>query len=92
MIGTVLKVAMMATMISSQTVFTSNEMMGNLLKLEKQLVAEMKRHSEDLEMALNSIEEYVSQVSEVFRIRLRLYVMLTSTGIQFKLSEWGVYR
>ena len=86
MIWTVLKVVMMVTIISSQTVFTSNEMMGKLLKLEKQLVTEMKKHSEELEMALSSIEEYVSQVSEVFRNRLKLYVMLTSTGIQFELS------
>ena len=65
MIPTVSLVLMMSQLISSQAVFSSTEQMGKILKLEKQLVEEMTRHSEELEMALNSIEEYVSQVTEV---------------------------
>ena len=61
----VLIVLMMSQLISSQAVFSSTEEMGKILRLEKQLVEEMTKHSEELEMALNSIEEYVSQVTEV---------------------------
>ena len=64
MIPTVSLVLMMSK-ISSQAVFSSTEQMGKILKLEKQLVEEIMRHSEELEMAVNSIEEYDSQVTEV---------------------------
>jgi len=66
MIPRVLIVLMMSQLISSQAVFSSTEEMGKILRLEKQLVEEMTKHSEELEMALNSIEEYVSQVTEVY--------------------------
>ena len=48
-----------------QSVFSSTEQMEKIVKLEKEVVVEMKKHSVKLEMALNSIEEYVSQVTEV---------------------------
>ena len=67
MIVTASLVLMMSQLISSQALFSSTEQMGKILKLEKQLVEEMTKHSEELEMALNSIEEYVSQVTEVAR-------------------------
>merc|ERR1712066_380889 len=66
MIPEVFLVMIMVGMISCQAVFSSTEEMAKLVKLEKQLVEEMTRHSEELETALQSIEEYVSQVSEVY--------------------------
>ena len=64
---TVMILLMMSQLIISQSVFSSTEEMGKILKLEKELVVEMKKHSVELETALNSIEEYVSQVTEVNR-------------------------
>ena len=61
MIPTVSLVLMMLQLLSSQAVFSSTEQMGKILKLEKQLVEEMTRHSEEL--------EYVSQVKEVTLFR-----------------------
>ena len=78
MIPTASLVLMMSQLIYSQAVFSSTEQMGKILKLEKQLVEEMTRHSEELEMALNSIEEYVSQVTEVAIIDweiLRIFIL-----------------
>ena len=65
MLSTVTLLIVMSTLTYCQSVFSSSEEMGKILKLEKRLVEEMKKHSEELEIALNSIEEYVSQVSEV---------------------------
>jgi hypothetical protein len=72
MIPTLTIMSMMSQLISSQSVFSSTEQMGKILKLEKQLVEEMTKHSEELEIALNSIEEYVSQVSEVSILNCKL--------------------
>ena len=81
MIPTVSLVLMMSQLISSQAVFSSTEQMGKILKLEKQLVEEMTRHSEELETALNSIEEYVSQVTEVAIIDCKiLWVVVLSSS------------
>ena len=66
MIPTLSLMLMMSQLVLSQAVFSCTEKMGKILKLEKQLVEEMTRHTEELEMALTSIEEYVSQVTEVF--------------------------
>ena len=65
MLPTLTIVLVMSSLTYCQSVFSSSEEMGKILKLEKKLVEEMKKHSEELEIALNSIEEYVSQVSEV---------------------------
>jgi len=66
MLPTLTIVLVMSSLTYCQSVFSSSEEMGKILKLEKKLVEEMKKHSEELEIALNSIEEYVSQVSEVY--------------------------
>ena len=74
-VQTVMILLMMSQLIRSQSVFSSTEEMGKILKLEKELVVEMKKHSVELETALNSIEEYVSQVTEVNKqILLYFYV------------------
>ena len=86
----VLQWLMISKQISCQAVFSSTEEMGKLLKLEKQLVEEMKRHSEDLETALTSIEEYVSQVAEV-TIPVSMPVYRLSAGVQLLLSRGGVH-
>ena len=65
MLPTLTIVLVMSSLTYCQSVFSSSEEMGKILKLEKKLVEEMKKHSEELEIALNSIEEYVSQVSAV---------------------------
>ena len=65
MLPTVTLLLVMSTLTYCQSVFSSSEEMGKILKLEKKLVVEMEKHAKELEMALNSIEEYVSQVSEV---------------------------
>ena len=96
MIATVSLVLMMSHLISSQAVFSSTEQMGKILNLEKQLVEEMTRHSEELEMALNSIEEYVSQVSEVYindceMLKCEYLFYLFAKGIQHLLPRGRVY-
>ena len=96
MIAPVSLVLMMSQLISSQAVFSSTEQMGKILKLEKQLVEEMTRHSEELEMALNSIEEYVSQVSEVYindceMLKCEYLFYFFAKGIQHLLPRGRVY-
>ena len=75
---TVMILLMMSQLIISQSVFSSTEEMGKILKLEKELVVEMKKHSVELEMALNSIEEYVSQVTEVRKQILMYFYPVSS--------------
>ena len=65
MLPTVTLWLVMSTLTYCQSVFSSSEEMGKILKLEKKLVVEMEKHAKELEMALNYIEEYVSQVSAV---------------------------
>ena len=91
MIPQVLLWVIISKQILSQAVFSSTEEMGKLLKLEKQLVEEMKKHSGDLETALTSIEEYVSQVAEV-TIPVSMPVYPLCAGVQLLLPRGGVHR
>ena len=76
MLPAVTSLLMMSQLTTCQSVFSSTEEMGKIVKLEKEVVVEMKKHSVKLEMALTSIDEYVGQVSKVDKLGFNLFYSL----------------